>query len=52
MIRFGRTTLVSICLDLIEHRSSVFVNFLGIVVDSASSPPCGFWRIDDQQLEV
>jgi hypothetical protein len=21
-------------------------------IESASSPPCGFWRIDDQQLEV
>jgi hypothetical protein len=32
MIRFGRTILVSICLDLIEHRSSIFVKKLGIVV--------------------
>jgi hypothetical protein len=21
-------------------------------VESASTPPCGFWRIDDRQLEV
>jgi hypothetical protein len=21
-------------------------------IESASRPPCGFWRIDDQQLEV
>jgi hypothetical protein len=22
------------------------------VGESASRPPCGFWRIDDQQLEI
>jgi hypothetical protein len=21
-------------------------------IESASRPPCGFWRIDDQQLEI
>jgi hypothetical protein len=25
---------------------------LNIPIESASRPPCEFWRIDDQQLEI
>jgi hypothetical protein len=24
----------------------------GLKIESASRPPCGFWRINDQQLEI
>jgi hypothetical protein len=45
MIRFGRTILVSICLDLIEHRSSIFVKKLGIVVYYKTSYTCVEYQI-------
>jgi hypothetical protein len=28
------------------------VHIFPVVVESASRPPCGFWRIDDQQLYI
>jgi hypothetical protein len=28
------------------NKPSIFYNY-----ESASRPPCGFWRVDDQQLE-
>jgi hypothetical protein len=34
-----------------RRNESVARSFVPCVPESASRPPCGFWRIDDQQLE-
>jgi hypothetical protein len=35
-------------LDLTRVRKELFLG----AFESASKPPCGFWRIDDQQLDI
>jgi hypothetical protein len=36
----------------VVHALKVWRHYLlGNLVESASRPPCGFWRVDDQQLE-
>jgi hypothetical protein len=32
--------------------STTSLGVMGEKFESASSPPCGFWRIDDRQLEL
>jgi hypothetical protein len=40
-----------LCL-IVKKTLSVVINHKKGEIKSASRPPCGFWRIDDQQLEI
>jgi hypothetical protein len=44
----GKTSLVVLCSRHLGMLRRQFPR----VGESASRPPCGFWRLDDQQLEI
>jgi hypothetical protein len=48
LYKFGKQN--SIMLNC-EKTLSVIINHLKGEIENASSPSCGFWRIDDRQLE-